>query len=110
MGGAASPKYPRLIFMTKINITKARSILKQCPAVIVEDQLGTLCVNRIEENKEFLHITWGDGTLTYEAAFNEADNHEIEIKDSSMFLIDEGGAKVEIIILLPANLSSIFFD
>ena len=89
--------------MKTLTLKEAIHILEQCSAIIIDDDIVTYpCVHADESM--FLEISWDDGHNSYGVTFHDADNQDITISGSSMFLIDSMGDENQITILHPQNL------
>lgn len=75
----------------KIKLEKAVEILENASAVIINDDVliyPSVSVLTGDDENEFLFLSYEIASQEYYLKFTEGDNKEVEIINSSMFLLD----------------------
>lgn len=90
--------------MKTISLIAAMEILKNCAAVIIDD--NGLCYPSVyEDSEDFLFLQYENEGLVWEHVFSQTDNREeVKIHASTMFLIDVNGDEILITILDNKNI------
>jgi hypothetical protein len=94
--------------MKSIELKEATDRLKESLAVIVDnDELMymNIFMNIFSENDEFLLMDWKEEVREYKLVFAAKDNQSVKVSNdgSLMYLVDNGGQKVQLTLLQPAN-------
>jgi hypothetical protein len=95
--------------MKKIPLKQAYNRLRECSAVIVDNDVVTypsLADLTGEKENEFLYVSWDDDAgFTYAVKFVEENNQEVKVTDDGclMLLVDNEGSKVQLTLLKPAT-------
>jgi len=85
--------------MKKITLKEAVELLYECSAVITEDYTVTY-PSVFEDEEVFLIVQWDDEDgQTFSYNFNKADNQEVEVELSNMYLTDVEGASMCLMLL-----------
>lgn len=89
--------------MKNISCSEAINILSNCCAAIIK---GTVAYPHVSEDPEepFLSFYWEEDGYNFGANFYAGENETVKIDGPSMFLVDEQGDKVQVIILCKKNL------
>jgi hypothetical protein len=94
--------------MKKIPLKQAFNRLRECAAVIVEN--NALIYPSLDEitgdkENEFLYLSWEEDGLSYNVKFVEENNSIVSVSDDGclMLLIDNEGDRVQLTLLKPAT-------
>jgi hypothetical protein len=93
--------------MKTITLKQAYQILENSSAVIVDDAVVYPSLYELtgEDDNEFLFLSWEDGDYhEFNLQFLEANNGEVKVSGSSLFLYDHEGEETQLTILAPQNL------
>lgn len=93
--------------MKTITLQEAHDILTGCAAVIADENAliyPSLARLTGEGTNEFLYLGWEAKRFQNNMRFVEANNREIKVCGSSMFLTDHEGDEIQITVLEPKNL------
>lgn len=91
--------------MKTIELQEAYNILRNCSAVIVDNNALVLpCLDEIVGNdeNEFLYLGWSDEEgLGYSVKFAEGGNRVVKVSGYSMILTDNEGDECHLVVLEP---------
>ena len=86
--------------MKTITTQEAYNLLSECAAIISDDYaLMYPSLQDIEEDSEFLILSWDDGDEEYRYDFYPRNNQTVNIEGSFMYLYDEIGTCIRLTLL-----------